>query len=177
EVDNVKAIGREVLAAVGPDYEVEDWQQLNAPIYSALSYEKYVSSIALLIVIGIAALNIITVLIMIVMEKQRDISILKSIRWASRSVMWLFMLQGIMIGAAGTVIGVLAGAGFCHFANRYHWIKLPAGAYALDYLPFHVRAADVTLVVVVALAISFLSTLYPSFNAARLSPVEGLRYE
>jgi lipoprotein-releasing system permease protein len=177
DVDNVKAIGKEVLAAVGGDYEVQDWQQLNAPIYSALSYEKYISSVALLIVIGIAALNIITVLIMIVMEKQRDISILKSMGGTSRSVMWLFMLQGLIIGAAGTVIGVLAGTGFCHLANRYHWIKLPAGAYALDYLPFHIRIGDVVLVVAVALIISFLSTLYPSFNAARISPVEGLRYE
>ena len=177
DVDKVKAIGREVLAAVGEGYEVQDWQQLNAPIYSALSYEKYVSGIALLLVIGIAALNIITVLIMIVMEKQRDIAILKSMGGTNRSVMWLFMLQGLMIGAAGTAIGVVAGAGFCHFADRFHWVKLPVGAYALDYLPFHLKLTDVVTVVLVALVISFLSTLYPSFNAARVTPVEGLRYE
>jgi lipoprotein-releasing system permease protein len=177
DVDNVQAIGREVLDAVGADYEVQTWQELNAPIYSALSYEKYVSAIALLIVIGIAALNIITVLIMIVLEKQRDIAILKSMGATRRSVMWLFMLQGLLIGAVGTVIGVIIGAGFCHFANLYHWIKLPAGAYALDYLPFHLTVIDVIVVVVVAVAISFLSTLYPSWNAARITPVEGLRYE
>ena len=177
DVDNVQAISREVLAAVGPDYEVQTWQELNAPIYSALSYEKYVSAIALLIVIGIAALNIITVLIMIVLEKQRDIAILKAMGATSRSVMWLFMLQGLMIGAVGTVIGVIIGAGFCHFADLYQWIKLPAGAYALDYLPFHLNWLDTAMVVLVALAISFLSTLYPSWNAARITPVEGLRYE
>src|SRR5205085_10040844 len=177
DVDNVQAISREVLAAVGPDYEVQNWQELNAPIYSALSYEKYVSGIALLIVIGIAALNIITVLIMIVLEKQRDIAILKSMGATSRSVTWLFMLQGLLIGAVGTVLGVIAGAGFCHFGNLYRWIKLPAGAYALDYLPFHLNVTDITIVVAVAIAISFLSTLSPSRNAARVAPVEGLRYE
>ncbi|MFL6214417.1 MAG: FtsX-like permease family protein [Blastocatellia bacterium] len=177
DVDNVQAISREVLDAVGDDYEVQTWQELNAPIYSALSYEKYISGIALLIVIGIAALNIITVLIMIVLEKQRDIAILKAMGATNRSVMWLFMLQGSLIGAVGTVIGVIIGAGFCHFADLYHWIKLPAGAYALDYLPFHLNLMDMAMVVLVALAISFLSTLYPSWSAARITPVEGLRYE
>jgi lipoprotein-releasing system permease protein len=177
DVDNVQAIRREVLAAVGDNYEVQTWQELNAPIYSALSYEKYVSGIALLIVIGIAALNIITVLIMIVLEKQRDIAILKSMGATNRSVMWLFMLQGLLIGAVGTVIGVIVGAGFCHFADLYHWVQLPAGAYALDYLPFHLNVVDITVVVLVAIAISFLSTLYPSWNAARITPVDGLRYE
>lgn len=176
-VDDVQAIREEVLAAVGNDYEVQTWQELNAPIYSALSYEKYVSGIALLIVIGIAALNIITVLIMIVLEKQRDIAILKSMGATNRSVMWVFMMQGLLIGAVGTVVGVAVGAGFCHFADLYHWVTLPAGAYALDYLPFHLHLTDITIVVLVALAISFLSTLYPAWNAARITPVEGLRYE
>jgi lipoprotein-releasing system permease protein len=176
-VDAVKQIGREVLAAVGNDFDVQDWQQLNAPIYSALSYEKYLSGIALLIVIGIAALNIITVLIMIVMEKHRDIAILKSMGATNRSVMYLFMIQGLMIGVVGMVIGVFVGASFCHFANAHQWIKLPSGAYALDYLPFHSGALDIVLVAAVTIVISFLSTIYPSWSAARLDPVEALRYE
>jgi len=177
DVDNVKQIKREVLAAVDDDFEAQDWQELNAPIYSALSYEKYLTGVALLIVIGIAALNIITVLIMIVMEKQRDIAILKSMGATNRSVMRIFMLQGVFIGAVGIVLGIMLGAGFCHFADSYQWIKLPPGAYALDYLPFHLKALDVITVVLVTIAISFLSTLYPSWNAARINPVEGLRYE
>ncbi|MEW6127720.1 MAG: ABC transporter permease [Acidobacteriota bacterium] len=177
DVDNVKAIGREVLAAVGDAYAVQDWQELNAPIYTALSYEKLLSGIALLIVIGIAALNIITVLIMIVMEKQRDIAILKSMGATNRSVMWLFMLQGLMIGFVGLIFGVIVGAGFCYFANARKFVKLPPGAYALDYLPFHVHTSDVLIVAVVTIFISFLSTVYPSLNAARINPVEGLRYE
>src|SRR5215813_7923312 len=134
-VDDVKEIGREVIAALGNDYIVQDWQELNAPIYTALSYEKLLSGIALLIVIGIAALNIITVLIMIVMEKQRDIAILKSMGATNRSVLWLFILQGLMIGVVGLILGIIAGAGFCSFANARRLIKLPPGAYALDYLP------------------------------------------
>jgi lipoprotein-releasing system permease protein len=177
DVDAVKRIGGEVLSAVGNDYDVQDWQQLNAPIYSALSYEKYLTGVALLIVIGIAALNIITVLIMIVMEKHRDIAILKSMGATSRSVMYLFMAQGVLIGIVGIIIGVLIGAGFCYFANGHQWIKLPAGAYALDYLPFHTTAIDVVIVSAVTVAISFLSTIFPSLSAARLDPVEALRYE
>jgi len=177
DVDAVKQIGAEVLAAVGNDYEVQDWQQLNAPIYSALSYEKYLTGIALLIVIGIAALNIITVLIMIVMEKHKDIAILKSMGATNRGVMYLFMAQGVSIGIVGILIGVVLGVGFCYFANGHHWIKLPAGAYALDYLPFHATAFDVVIVVAVTIAISFLSTIFPSLSAARLNPVEALRFE
>lgn len=177
DVDAVKQIGGEVLAAVGDDYEVQDWQQLNAPIYSALSYEKYLTGIALLIVIGIAALNIITVLIMIVMEKHKDIAILKSMGATNRSVMYLFMAQGVSIGIVGIIIGVVIGTGFCYFANGHHWIKLPVGAYALDYLPFHATAIDVVIVAAVTIAISFLSTIFPSLSAARLDPVEALRYE
>ena len=124
DVDAVKQIGGEVLAIVGDDYEVEDWQQLNAPIYSALTYEKYLTGIALLIVIGIAALNIITVLIMIVMEKHKDIAVLKSMGATNRSVMYLFMPKA-RIRAVGIIIGVVVGTAFCYFANGHQWIKFP----------------------------------------------------
>ncbi len=177
DVDAVKQIGGEVLAAVGDDYEVQDWQQLNAPIYSALSYEKYLTGVALLIVIGIAALNIITVLIMIVMEKHKDIAILKSMGATNRSVMYLFMAQGLSIGIVGIIIGVMMGTGFCYLANGHRWIRLPIGAYAIDYLPFHATAVDVVIVAAATVAITFVSTIFPSLSAARLNPVEALRYE
>jgi lipoprotein-releasing system permease protein len=177
DVDEVKQIKAEVLEAVGEEFVAEDWQELNAPIYTALSYEKFLSGIALIIVVGIAALNIITVLVMMVMEKQRDIAILKSMGATRRSVMYVFMFQGLLIGIVGMIAGVVAGAGFCYLADTRRWIKLPAGAYALDYLPFQASAIDVAMVALVTIAISFLSTIYPSWSAARLDPVEGLRYE
>jgi lipoprotein-releasing system permease protein len=177
DVDNVKSIGREVVAAAGDQFVVQDWQELNAPIYTALSYEKLLSGIALIIVIAIAALNIITVLVMIVMEKSRDVAVLKSMGATNRSVMYLFMIQGVVIGVTGMLIGVVLGLGFCYFAQGRQLIRLPAGAYALDYLPFHTHLTDVLMVALVTIVISFVSTLYPSWSAARLNPVEGLRYE
>ena len=177
DVDEVEQIGSDILTRLGDAYVIQTWKELNAPIYTALSYEKLLSAIALLIVIIIAALNIITVLVMIVMEKARDISILKSMGATNRSVMWLFILQGVLIGVVGLIIGALIGVSFCYFANRHRWVKLPPGAYALDFLPFHLHVPDLLTVAVVTLAISFLSTIYPAWNAARIQPVEGLRYE
>ncbi|MGH9760988.1 MAG: FtsX-like permease family protein, partial [Blastocatellia bacterium] len=174
----VKEIGRKLLDSFGPDYMVQDWQDLNAPIYTALSYEKLLSMIALLIVIGIAALNIITVLIMMVMDKQKDIAILKSMGATSRSVMAVFMAEGLLLAVAGTIIGVAVGWGFCYFANTRQLIKLPQGAYDfISYVPFHSHIGDTIVVVAVTILICFVSTIYPSWSAARLDPVEGLRYE
>jgi lipoprotein-releasing system permease protein len=181
DIYSVKEMDQKLLAAFGPDFEVQDWQELNAPIYTLFSYQKLLSSVALLIVIGIAALNIITVLILMVMEKQRDVAILKSMGATRRSVLSIFMAQGLLIGVVGTIVGIALGWGFCSFADSRHLIKLPPGAYSLNagltYLPFHTHLGDTLLVVAITLAMSFISTIYPSWNAARFDPVEALRYE
>jgi lipoprotein-releasing system permease protein len=177
DIYQVKQIARRAVQVAGQDFAARDWQELNAPIYTALSYEKLFSAVAMLIVISIAALNIITVLVMIVLDKRRDIAILKSIGATNRSIMVTFMLEGLIIGALGIALGVAAGAGLAHLLGSRQMIKLPAGAYALSYLPFHTRASDVALVIAATALISFLSTLYPAWNAAKLDPVESLRYE
>lgn len=177
----VKQIDRSLLASFGEDFDVQDWQELNAPVYTLFSYQKLLSSVALLIVIGIAALNIITVLILLVMEKQRDVAILKSMGATRRSVLSIFMTQGLMIGVLGTVLGIALGWGFCSFADSRQLIRLPSGANSLygglTYLPFHAHLADTLMVVAIALVMSFISTIYPSWSAARFDPVEALRYE
>src|SRR5262245_8423317 len=177
----VKQIDRALLAAFGEDFDVQDWQELNAPVYTLFSYQKLLSSVALLIVIGIAALNIITALILMVTEKQRDVAILKSMGSANRSVLWIFMLQGLLIGVVGTVLGIALGWGFCSFADSRQLIKLPLGANSLygglTYLPFHAHLGDTLMVVAITLVMSFISTIYPSWSAARFDPVEALRYE
>jgi lipoprotein-releasing system permease protein len=177
----VKDIDRELLTAFGPDFDVQDWQELNAPVYTLFSYQKLLSSVALLIVIGIAALNIITVLILLVMEKQRDVAILKSMGATRRSVLSIFMAQGLLIGVVGTLLGIGLGWGFCYFADTRHLIKLPPGAYSLNagltYLPFHAHLGDTMMVIAITLIMSFISTIYPSWSAARFDPVEALRYE
>jgi lipoprotein-releasing system permease protein len=177
----VKAIDRELLKTFGPDFDVQDWQELNAPVYTLFNYQKLLSSVALLIVIGIAALNIINVLILMVMEKQRDVAILKSMGATRKSVLSIFMAQGILIGVVGTVLGIAVGWGFCYFADSRHLIKLPPGAYSLNagltYLPFHAHLGDTIAVIAITLIMSFISTIYPSWSAARFDPVEALRYE
>jgi lipoprotein-releasing system permease protein len=179
DIYSVKEMDRKLLAAFGPEFEVQDWEDLNAPIYTLFSYQKLLSSVALLIVIGIAALNIITVLILMVMEKQRDVAILKSMGASRRSVLSIFMAQGLVIGVVGTIVGIVLGWGFCSFADSRHLIKLPPGAYSLSlsYLPFHAHLGDTLMVVAITLLMSFISTIYPSWSAARFDPVEALRYE
>jgi lipoprotein-releasing system permease protein len=181
DIYSVKKIDQDLLRHFGEDFDVQDWQEVNAPIYTLFSYEKLLSSVALLIVIGIAALNIITVLILMVMEKQRDVAILKSMGATKKSVLSIFMAQGLMIGVVGTVVGIGVGWGFCSFADSHHLIKLPPGAYSLNagltYLPFHAHLADTIMVVAITLIMSFISTIYPSWSAARFDPVEALRYE
>jgi lipoprotein-releasing system permease protein len=158
-------------------YIAQDWSDLNRSLYSALWLEKVAISIAIGLIVMVAALNIIASLILLVMEKSRDIAILKTMGASARSVMIVFMLQGLIIGLVGTAVGATVGVGLATALDRYQVIRIPSDVYQLSHLPFTVLPGDLGIVILGAVVICFLATIYPSRQAARLDPAEALRYE
>ena len=146
-------------------------------LFSALGIEKMAISIAIGLIVLVAALNIVASLILLVMEKSRDIAILKTMGTSSRRIMTIFMLQGLIIGVTGTVIGGLSGLVLCHFLDKYKLIKISADVYQVAYVPFVVLPFDFMAVIVSAVVICFVATIYPSRRAAALDPVQALRFE
>jgi len=170
-------IARSIPATLGRDYLTEDWAAMNKPLFSALWLEKIAISLAIGLIVMVAALNIVTSLILLVMEKQRDIAILKTMGTSARSVTAIFMLQGLIIGLVGTSIGATAGYALCRVLDRYKLIRVPVDVYQVSHMPFTILPFDFTLVVIAAVAICFVATIYPSRQAARLDPAQALRYE
>jgi len=164
-------------ALPGGDYLAQPWSELNRSLFSALWLEKVAISIAIGLIVMVAALNIVASLVLLVMEKSRDIAILKTMGASARSIRRIFMLQGLVIGVVGTVVGAGAGVLVATVLDRNQLIRIPADVYQLSHLPFTVVPSDVVLVVAAAIAICFVATIYPSRQAARLDPAEGLRHE
>lgn len=158
-------------------FMAQDWADLNRSLFSALWLEKVAISIAIGLIVMVAALNIVASLVLLVMEKSRDIAILKTMGASAASIRRIFMLQGLVIGFVGTGVGTAAGVGIATVMDRLRLIQIPADVYQLSYLPFTVVPRDVALVVLAAIVICFLATIYPSRQAARLDPAEGLRHE
>ncbi len=171
------AFARDIPRALGPEYVANDWSDQNKPLFSALALEKIAVSLAIGLIVMVAALNIVASLILLVMEKHRDIAILKTMGASARSVTSIFMAQGLLIGAIGTVTGSALGLLVAYICNRYQLIRVPTDVYQISYLPFIVLAADFAVVVSAALLICFAATIYPSRQAARLDPAQALRYE
>jgi lipoprotein-releasing system permease protein len=163
---------------LGDRYVTQDWTTMNRPLFEALFLEKLAVSITIGLNVLVAALNIVASLVLLVMEKTADIAILKTIGATSRSVMYVFMLQGLIIGSIGTAIGAIAGVAISWVMNRYQLLRVPGmgEVYQISYVPFTIRPVELLIVVVMAVLICFLATIYPSRQAAKLKPVEALRY-
>lgn len=170
-------VSEKLTRKLGFPYYTRDWVEMNRNLFSALKLEKIVLFIILTLIIFVAAFNIVSTLIMVVMEKGRDIAILKSMGATSRNIMKIFLLDGLIIGFLGTVVGCAGGLGVCHLLEKYRFIKLPSDVYYLDTLPVQVEFWDVFAISLAAILITFLATIYPSWNASRLDPAEALRYE
>jgi lipoprotein-releasing system permease protein len=156
---------------------VKDWMQMNRNLFSALKLEKFAMFVALVLIILVASFNIISNLIMNVIEKKREIAILKAMGATNNGIMTIFMMQGLLIGIVGTVIGVIGGYLLSYIINAYEIIKLPADVYYLSHLPVKMKLFDFVVVSLSAMLISFIATIYPAWQAAKLDPVEPLRYE
>lgn len=170
-------IAEEITARFGGDYLTQDWADMNQSLYSALWLEKIAMGIGIGLIVAVAALNIVASLILMVMEKTRDIAILKTMGASARSIMLIFLLQGLIIGLIGTAVGASVGLMAADLLDRYQVIRLPSDVYNVTYLPFRVVPADFAMVVIGAVVVCFLATLYPSRQAARLDPAQALRYE
>ena len=166
-----------ITATLGSDYLTQDWGDQNQALYSALYLEKIAMGLGIGLIVGVAALNIVASLILLVMEKTRDIAILKTMGASARSVRLIFLIQGMVIGTLGTLVGGSLGAGIAYVLDRYQVIKISGDVYQVTYLPFRVLPLDLTLIVAGAIVVCFFATLYPSRQAARLDPAQALRYE
>jgi lipoprotein-releasing system permease protein len=170
-------IGSELEAAAGKGFMATNWMEQNRAIFRALRLERVVTFITIGLIVFVAALNILISLIMMVMEKTRDIAVLVSMGAKKKQIRRIFMYQGMLIGVIGTVIGLFLGYSISWAAGHYHLVSLSAEVYSIDYVPFAPRFWDAVLVSIVAIGISFVATLYPSWSAASVLPAESLRYE
>ena len=177
DVYKADEVGTNLSWALGPPYYARNWMEMNASLFAALKLEKIGMAIMVTLIILVASFSIVTALVMLVMEKTRDIAILMSMGATRRVVRRIFMLQGLVIGVVGTAAGFALGLGICWLLKKYQFIKLPPGVYSLDYLPILLQWGDLTLIAAGSVLMCYLATLYPSSRAASLEPVEALRYE
>lgn len=177
DIYQVKSISEKILKVVGSDFVTKDWIEQYQSIFHALKMEKMVMIITIGLIVFVAALNIITVLIMMVMEKSRDIAVLMSMGATQNQIRTIFVFQGLVIGLVGSVLGSILGNLTCWVCDKYELIRLETDVYSISHVPFKINPWDGVWVAMAAIVISLLATIYPSKKAATLDPVEALRYE
>ena len=177
DIYQAEKMGKDIQNALGGFYYVRTWMDMNKNLFSALKLERVAMFIILLLIVIVAALNIISTLIMVVMEKGKDIAILKSMGATASGIMRIFMIEGLVIGVVGTTLGILGGVFLCAMLKKYQFIKLPGEVYTIATLPVKMDPLLITTIAVASLCISFLATLYPAWQAAKMDPVEAMRYE
>jgi lipoprotein-releasing system permease protein len=176
DIFRARAVGEALLSELGSSFKFQDWGQLNKNLFSALKLEKTAMAITLALIILVATFSIISALVMMVMEKTKDIAIFKTIGATGRKIKRIFVFQGMIIGLIGTTAGVIIGTLLCVLQDKYKLVRLPGDVYYITAMPVDLKAMDVIMVAVAALAICFLATLYPAHQASRLDPVEAIRY-
>jgi len=176
DIYNARNIAGRIVKELGFQYWARDWMQMNQNLFSALKLEKTVMFIILALIVLVAAFNIASTLIMMVMEKTKDIAILKAMGATNKSIRKIFVFKGIVIGSIGTIFGVCLGFILCTVLKYYQFIELPGDVYYITTLPVKLELLDVVIIASAAMAISFLATLYPARQASKLDPVEAIRY-
>jgi len=177
DVYQADSVAKAIQERLGYPFWTKDWKVMNRSLFSALKLEKLTMFIILTMIVLVGALNIISTLVMVVMEKTRDVAILRAMGASAKSIMSIFMFQGLLVGVVGTIAGLACGLGICQLLAKYKFISLPSDVYYISTLPVQVEIADVSFVAGAAVVISFIATLYPSWYASRLNPVESFRYE
>jgi lipoprotein-releasing system permease protein len=176
DIYKARKIAEEIIGNLGFPYWAKDWMQMNRNLFSALKLEKTVMFIILTLIVLVAAFNIASTLIMMVMGKTRDIAILKAMGATDKSIGRIFVFNGMVIGSVGTIVGVILGFCVCILLEKYKFIELPGDVYYITTLPVRLEGIDVLLIAAAAMVICFLATLYPARQAAKLNPVDAIRY-
>ncbi len=170
-------VARQLEEAAGKGFMATNWMEQNKPLFRALRLERVVTFITIGLIVFVAALNILISLIMMVMEKTKDIAVLMSLGTKKKQIRRVFIAQGVLIGVIGTALGLVIGYAISWTGAHYHFISLSAEVYSIDYVPFAPRLIDGIIVALVSIGISFVATIYPSWSAAKILPAEALRYE
>ncbi|MCI0618199.1 ABC transporter permease, partial [bacterium] len=176
-IHDAAKVSDQLQRQLGSRFLVDNWINQNRSLFSAMKLEKIMLFITITLIVLVAAFNVVSTLIMTVLDKHKDIAVLMSMGATTKQIMRIFMIQGVLIGIAGTFIGALLGIVTSWVMDHYKIIQLPLDVYFIPYLPFHLRTEDITMITGTALLISFLSTLYPAIRASRINPTEALRYE